>query len=233
MTEETTKAETKDQRTEWNEQLDDTAEEAIAACPGDLHAAAKEMERRVRRDPRLQEAMLEVLVAQACYNRVRKVLQERNSGIWHGHESVDKTMRGDRLRRATRVFAKFRLMEYNLRGGLPLGKATRLDLETNAYFQDRQAKRMFETGMWLKFVADELPNDDPRAIVEDYVSEQRLHDLQTQAIAYVRQMTTVKEEPGEPPASSPVPEPAPDSPAPRSGATSVTPFVHRKDETVQ
>lgn len=167
---------------EWHQLLDGAADESLKLHRGNLKGAAQAMASKVRADPRLAQALLEVLVLEACADRVRRRLQILNQATWYQAEPFDPTMRGDRLKRAARTSRHYKLMEYTLRGGLPLGDATKEQVKQNFEFQDRQARRMFQTALWLGLIADQM-SDDKHQIVRDVLSEEDLRELQTLAIS--------------------------------------------------
>ena len=167
----------------WHELLNDAADMSIVQNPDSLKSASEDMVSRVREDERLKEAIFEILTPQACHDWVRRRLQERNAVAWHhAEQDHDPTQRGDRLRRATRAWIRVNLMQYTLMGGIPLALATRDALLRNSFFQERQGRRMMQTALWLRFIADELPKDNKEAKVQDYLTEKRLNDLQALAI---------------------------------------------------
>ena len=170
----------KEQWSEWHKLLDGAADECLTAHANDVQQAAILMKARVRSDPRLREAMLEILVGEACHDRVRRRLQIRNQALWHQKEEVDFGQRGARLKRAAITSRKFKLLEYSLMGGIPLGTATRKQVLENANFQDRQARRMSQPSLWLALIADQMVDD--KQIVRDIFNEDELRHLQTVAI---------------------------------------------------
>jgi hypothetical protein len=173
---------TKEQWSRWHQLLDKAAASCLEKHPGHLHEAAEAMTEMVRGDPRLREAMLEVLVKEACHDRIRRRLQVANQSAWHQTDPFDPTSRGDRLKRAAKTSRYYRLMDYNLMGGVPLSLATRVQVENNAHFQDRQANRMAQTALWLGLIKDRMDPTKKKQVVRDVLTEEDLRELQRVAI---------------------------------------------------
>lgn len=182
MAEETVTERAKRQRREWDELLAKTADAALENHPDSIQRAGEEMAGMVRRDPRLRDAVLELIVDSYCHERCRKVQQAKNSALWR--EDARPTAGDDptgRLISALRTERK--LMEYALMGGKKLGDATREDVLRNARFQNRQSLRMAQTGLWLALIADQMADSRPRATVSESFSESELLHLKKLAIS--------------------------------------------------
>jgi hypothetical protein len=164
-------------RTGWHGLLDKAADEALERWDNNIHLASKTMQAAVRADPRLSKAVFEILVAEACTDRIRRRLQIKNNAIWHNKEPFDATMRGARLRSAAELSREYRLMEYSLRGGLMLGDATRKQVRENAEMQDKQARRMAQTALWLALIADRMHGKRGET-VSSVLTELELRELQ-------------------------------------------------------
>lgn len=165
---------------QWQAMLDAVADDAVERHPGDLASAWKAMVSVVRGDPRLREAVFEVLVTEACHDRVRRRLQLKNQSRWHQTDFVDRAPgRGERLRTAAKSSRHFRLMDYTLIGGTPLGEARKAEVLKNAKFHGKQGKRMLQTEVWLMMVAEHMKDKDR---VRDVLSEDDLRLFQQAAI---------------------------------------------------
>jgi len=159
--------------------LDAAADDALRLHPGNITAASRVMQTKVRTDPRLQRALLEILLVDACTDRVRRRLQLANQQAWHeGEVEFDRTQRSQRLRRAAKVNREFQLMNYSLIGGKTIATATRADLRKNSEFQSRQGSRMLQTSRWFDLIADELADKSDDTIVRDVLGETDLRELQ-------------------------------------------------------
>lgn len=165
---------------QWEAALTDKAEKCLRQHPDNVRRAGKLMAAEVRADPRLQQAALGMLLEQACQEWVRRQVQARNQRIWHADRDI--TQRSSRLRAAGLARMTLRMMDYALMNGQPLGDATKADLMRNATFQDRQARRMAQTALWLGMIAENLPDDTVK--VRDVLTEQQLRNLQQQVLGY-------------------------------------------------
>ena len=168
-------------RKEWEALLNKAGEAALSAHEGNIRLAGDGMAAAVRADPRLREAVFELILDEACHERIRRILQIQNQSIWH-HAS-DPTMRSRRLQRAMETANKIRLMDYSLMGGLPLALANRPQVLRNATFQGRQAARMAQTSLWLRAISERMVDD--KQLVRDLFTEEELRDLQSRAISEI------------------------------------------------
>lgn len=162
-------------RKDWYDLLDQVADECLDAADGQIKLAAEAMQLRVRQDPLLQQAIIEILVVQACTDHVRKRLRHRNARVWRANQ--DGFHSGDRLRRASRLSRS--LMDYHLRGGIKLGQATREVVRENAEMQDRQSRRMAKTALWFAMIAAEM---QPGQVVEEVFTEAQLAEMHARVL---------------------------------------------------
>lgn len=176
-------------RPQWEAMLDELAEACLAEFPEQVTNAGKEMALRVRKDPRLQQAMLESLLVSACAERIRKILSLRNRILWHSHKpDYDPTQRSRRLKRTAERLKEANLMNYALMGGKQLSHATKADLVANAEFQIRQGDRMVQTGLWLQSLAN-MMNDTQ--IVRDRFDEADLRAHQDAVLRAKKESETI------------------------------------------
>ena len=171
----------------WTKLLAGKADQCMDQFPDSNRLAAETMAAEVRKDPRLQEAVLELIVESYCHEFVLQQRRQKNSAAWYDYDptQVDETQRGARLRSAIRVGRKIKLMEYTLLYGTPLKEATRKDLLANIRFQERQATRMQQTALWLRLILDDMPHDDSARVGNCYTEEQ-LRAYQQSAIKEVK-----------------------------------------------
>lgn len=174
----------------WQKLIDGAADDCLEQHARSVKLAKEAMVNRVRADPRLREAMLEVLVTEACADRIRKRLQIMNASLWHQSEPFDLTMQGKRLQTAAATSRFYRMMDYSLIGGLALGDATRVQVIANSKFHERQATRMFQTSVWLDSIASGMDAMKTKQKVSEVFSEERLRQLQQQAINRFADATT-------------------------------------------
>lgn len=167
------------QKAEWVSAIDALAEDCAKSFPHSITQAVDAMADRIRSDPRLSEAALELMLKQACRDWIRSNERKRNAQIWH--PEPDRTMRGSRLRKAGQTRYTERMMDYRLTSGIRLGDAKRPELLEDANFHLTQGQTMIKKGHWFQLIADRLPNDE--AAVADVHTEQGLRHLQDAAMS--------------------------------------------------
>lgn len=161
----------------------DAARTAMEAAKGDVAQAAAAMERAVRSDPKLRDALTDPLIAGACMDAVRRVVHEVRRTIWSGPSEpviVSKAPVVDVAEQSARVaqLAAGTLMMFPLPGGKRLAEATREDVSKAAGFYDSQSRDMGVKARWLFLIAQSVPAGKT---VAEALTDKRLRELQTEA----------------------------------------------------
>lgn len=153
----------------------EAAAEALRTAKGDVHKASTVLEKRVRKEPDLREALTEPLIASACFDAVRAVCRKQRRIVWSPPTSPASASAGqDRVVH----LAAGTLMMFPLPGGKRLGDATREDVAAAGQFYAAQSADMAHKARWLQLVAQSLPD---KKKVRDVLSDERLRDLQMEA----------------------------------------------------
>lgn len=156
----------------------EVAQQALQHTNGDVKAATAFLEDAVRKDFRLREALTEPLIAQACYDAIRKQSGAERRGVWK--PPGEKIVKGPTQNSARVVkLAAGNLLMFPLPGGQKLGEATRADITKAADFYEKQSADMAGKARWLRLVAQSLTG---KKSVSQVLSDERLRELQTEAL---------------------------------------------------
>lgn len=136
---------------------------------GDVVAATDRMEKRVRAERDLFHELMAPLVRNACYDALRKAVQDERRTIWTA-PNYTKGGNGDRLVSASLTLLDFRL-PHNL---LPLRDAGKDDLVAGADWYESQANNMRHKARWLRAVAAKVGNK----VVGQKFTAEKLAELQ-------------------------------------------------------
>jgi hypothetical protein len=94
---------------------------------GDVQTATEALVRAVRKDPQLYRTIMDPLVREACYSKVREVCRANRQEIWHTPQpSITAQQSIAALAEATRSM----LLNFPLPGGKALGDASKAEVET-------------------------------------------------------------------------------------------------------
>lgn len=161
---------------------DPVAEAARAAydsAKGDLKTAVASFEASVRGNRALRDALLEPLLADACYQAVARIIRTERQLVWK--PPVEKLV-PSKVTNAHRVvqLAAGTLLMFPLPGGKKLGEATREEITAGADFYAAQSEDMAVKAKWLRLVAQSVPGEKKAG---DVLSEKRLRELQEAARA--------------------------------------------------
>lgn len=143
----------------------------LEECGGDVVAATDKMERRVRAERDLFHELMAPLVRNACYDALRKAIQNERQAIWTA-PNYTKGGNGDRLVSASLTLLDFRL-PHNL---LPLREAGKQDVIAGADWYEKQAGDMNHKARWLRAIAERVGN---AKVAKKFTAEQ-LQALQEQ-----------------------------------------------------
>lgn len=141
----------------------------LEECGGDVVSATDEMEKRVRAERDLFHELMAPLVRNACYDALRKAVQDERRTIWTA-PNYTKGGNGDRLVSASLTLLDFRL-PHNL---LPLRDAGKDDLVAGADWYESQANNMQHKARWLRAVAAKVGNK----VVGQKFTAEKLAELQ-------------------------------------------------------
>jgi hypothetical protein len=159
------------------------AASSMDAAKGDVAKAAAAMEKAVRGDPVLREALTDPLIAGACMDAVRRIMREDRRTIWSGPSEpivIGKVPQADAAAQSARVahLAAGNLLAFPLPGGKRLADATREDVSKAAGFYDSQARDMGVKARWLSLIAQSVPAGKT---VAEALTDKRLRELQQEA----------------------------------------------------
>lgn len=153
------------------------AQEAMKEGGGDVQKASRLLEAAVRKNRDLRDALTDPLLANACYDAVRKVCIVERRAIWK--PPVEKRV-ASIVTGAKRVvqLAAGNLLTFPLPGGKKLGEATRAEISKAAEFYRSQSADMQSKAKWLQLVAQSIPEDKTAG---DVLTDKRLRELQKEA----------------------------------------------------
>lgn len=153
------------------------AAEVLKEADGDVRKATEMMERRVRENRALRDALTEPLIAAACYDAVRGQIRALRKQVWTPPVYSGASGAPEVQRSRVTALAQSNLMMFSLPGGKPIARATLAELLKASEFYTEQGRDMVHKGRWLalvaarvpadKFVADALTEDDLRALKEE------------------------------------------------------------------
>lgn len=141
----------------------DVAAEAMDKAGGDIQEATSIMERWVFGNKRLFDELMTPLVREACYNALRKTVQEERRNVWTA-PNYTKAGNGDRLVSTAMTLLDFRL-PHNLK---VLREAGKDDLIAGADWYEKQAGNMQHKARWLRAIAEKVGS---KAVGEKFSAE--------------------------------------------------------------
>lgn len=160
----------------------EAARRAYDDASGDVREAARMLEQAVRMKSPLREALTEPLLAGACWDAIRKQVQETRRNIWNpGHRPLKPVPASPVSKeQASRVvhLATGTLKMFPLPGGKRLGEATREEIAAAADFYARQAGDMAHKARWLQLVGQSIPAGKTAG---ECLTDERLAELQKEA----------------------------------------------------
>lgn len=159
--------------------ISDAARAAYEANGGDLKKAVAAFEASVRGNRALRDALLEPLLADACYQAVARIIRTERRQVWSppAEKLVKSKVTGSH--RVVQLAAGTLLM-FPLPGGKKLGEATREEISAAATFYEAQATDMGVKAKWLRLVAQSVPGEKKAG---DVLNDRRLRELQEAARA--------------------------------------------------
>lgn len=165
------------QRKPKNDPVLEAAKIALDGASGDVQKATKAFEKTIRGDRALRDALLEPLIASACYDAIRKVSITERRSVWKpGGEKIVK----GKTHGSARVIqlAAGNLLMFPLPGGKKLGDANRKEISAAASFYLGQSNDMGHKARWLQLIAQSVPANQK---VSDVLTDKRLRELQREA----------------------------------------------------
>lgn len=152
--------------------IKDIAEAALEKADGEAIAAAAIMEQKIRADPKKYHALMDPLVASACFTAVSQVIHANREKVWTAR-NYKAGGNGHRVH----ALAAGNLLLFPLPGGKALGEATREEVSEAAVFYGKQAADMSLKSRWLARIAEKLAED---AIVAEVFTADALRALQAE-----------------------------------------------------
>lgn len=152
------------------------AVKALAADGGDPVKAVDRLEKRVRSNRALRDALTDPLIRDACYNAIRIVMRGERRAIWHSG-SLTPEQNGNRVV-ALAAGISASLFDFILPGGKRLRDATGEEIAGAADFYDKQARDMAHKARWLQLVGQSVPGGKKAG---DVLTEERLGELRAEA----------------------------------------------------
>lgn len=125
---------------------------ALRDNANDGRAALETVRRRLRRDSAARAAILEEAIQKAIDYYVRLEHHQQRD------ELAASGPRQDTLAGYAAV-ASDSLMDWPLRGGKPIGAATRLELTVESAWAFKTSRTYFANAKWFKAIAADLPDD--------------------------------------------------------------------------
>lgn len=166
------------------ELVSEAARRAYDDANGDVQEAARMLEHAARSNSPLRDALVEPLIAGACWDAVRGQVRFKRAAIWHApNVASGPAAKSEAVQAQTdRVvhLATGTLRMFPLPGGKRLGEATRQEIAEAAGFYERQAGDMAHKARWLQLVAQSVPAGKTAG---DVLTDERLAELQTEARA--------------------------------------------------
>lgn len=155
----------------------EAAKQALDAANGDVQIATKAFEHTIRNERDLRDALVDPLIATACYDAIRKICHTERRQVWK--PPVEKLVPG-KVTGSARVvqLAAGNLLMFPLPGGKKLGEATRQEISDAAGFYSQQAGDMSHKARWLQLIAQSVPSDKT---VGEVLTDNRLRELQREA----------------------------------------------------
>ena len=156
--------------------ITDLAAGSLADAGDDVHAATELLHIRISADMELYKLLMDPLVAQACYDKIRTVIRKERGKIWLTPRHVDDP--GKRMKHmAAGNLLMFRLPTA---GNKLLGQAIKEEVQAASKWYFSQGENMPIKGRWLELIADKMPRGKT---VESGLTEQELRRLQYAAAA--------------------------------------------------
>lgn len=157
--------------------ITEAARAALTQANGDVQAATRLLEARVRRERKLRDALTDPLLAEACYSAVRLQCRATRRQIWTPSAAVAERTRREGAARVVQI-ATAALLAFPLPGGKKLGEATRAEIAEAASFYEAQSQDMGAKARWLRLVAQAVTG---RKKAGTCLTEERLRELQDEA----------------------------------------------------
>lgn len=144
----------------------------LESANGDVIEAAKLMEHEVQADDVKYRALMDPLLATACYAAVSQACRGARRDVWTA-PNYTAGGNGDRVH----AMAAGNLLLFPLPGGKPLGEATKAEVIEAAVFYGKQASDMTVKARWLTRIGEQLTDEKTVAKV---FTEESLRTLQTE-----------------------------------------------------
>lgn len=152
--------------------ISDIAAAAIEKAHGDTIKAAAIMEREVSANEAKYRALMDPLLAAACYSAVSSVQRCNRAEIW---TAPNYTAGGNGSR--VHALASGNLLLFPLPGGKALGEATKDEVIEAADFYGKQATDMTVKARWLSRIGEKLTG---KKTVAKVFTEESLRQLQAE-----------------------------------------------------
>jgi hypothetical protein len=158
----------------------EAARRALEDADGDVRTAAEMLERAVRMESPLRDALTDPLISGACWQAVSQQHRERRRQIWNTPKPVPVATAKQTAEQSARVvqLAAGTLSMFPLPGGKRLSEATRSEVVAASDFYAQRASDAGHKARWLQLVAQSIPDGKKAG---DVLTDERLAELQTEA----------------------------------------------------
>jgi hypothetical protein len=152
------------------------AAKVLSDADGDVQSATEALVKVIKKDPQLYRALMDPLVREACYSKVREICRSNRQSVWNTSQPTPVT--GQQAISALAQATRSMLLNFPLPGGKALGDATRAEVETASREYLTNGKNMVVKGRWLAAVARLVPRN---CVVRQKLTEQKLQSLKSKA----------------------------------------------------
>lgn len=155
-----------------NGEVNELGRQALKKCGGDWERAAKWMRKQLDENTELMRELLDPLIDGQIWYVIRMLA--------HKQRACGPTCVGeDDGRQGIESGAARQLLDYPLRGGLPLRKAKRPDIRAEREWHQTLVQTNAFKDRWYGLIEKQLRDD--RKVVESVLTEERLQKLWSRA----------------------------------------------------
>lgn len=157
----------------------EAARRALEDADGDVRTAAEMLERAVRMESPLRDALTDPLISGACWQAVSQQHRERRRQVWNSPKPVPTATAKQTAEQTARVvqLAAGTLSMFPLPGGKRLAEATRSEVVAAADFYAQRSTDAGHKARWLQLVAQSIPDGKTAG---DVLTDERLAELQAE-----------------------------------------------------
>ena len=163
--------------------ITDLARWAMEQAEGNWEEAVRLAMKRLDNEPATREEVLRPLIEVAAKSLVQLETRMERRALWAAERSLPPAELAPDAAAALHARAERLLMEYPLRGGKPLGDASRAEVRVEREFAETSSATLAQKARWFGMIERALKTDED--VVRQHITEKQLRAYQKRVMKAV------------------------------------------------